>query len=269
MIGGLTFGMQVLSEHDDIRQDVSLCKALGLDFVELNANLPRCMLSRLCPTEIRALAEAAGIGLTYHVAEDCDPFHFNPLVAAAWRDTLRAEISAARELGVPVMTMHYPDGVYFTLPEDRLYLYERESVLHVDALDALRQLCAEASNGHVLCLIENTNGFQPFQRKGIDRLLNDPVFGLTWDVGHDYSAGNADRVFLMERAGRIRHMHLHDAGPRGNHLAAGDGVLDLGSMLTFAREHGCRVVLDIKTADALSRSVAWVRAWAAGSRHGE
>ncbi|NLN46771.1 MAG: hypothetical protein GX153_09450, partial [Clostridiaceae bacterium] len=49
MIGGLYIGMQVLTEHKDIREDISLCKALGLDFVELNANLPRCMLSRLCP----------------------------------------------------------------------------------------------------------------------------------------------------------------------------------------------------------------------------
>lgn len=269
MIGGMQIGMQVLTEHNDIREDISLCRALGLDFVELNANLPRCMLSRLCPADVRALADANGIGLTYHVAEDCDPFHFNPLVAAAWQDTLRAELSVARELGVPVITMHYPAGVYFTLPERRLYLYGRESALHAGALDALRQLCAEASDGQVLCCVENTNGYQPFQREGIDRLLADPVFGLTWDVGHDYSAGNADQPFLMERADRIRHMHLHDAGPRGNHLAAGDGVLDLGSMLTFAREHGCRVVLEIKTADALSRSVSWVRAWAAESGYSE
>jgi sugar phosphate isomerase/epimerase len=108
--------------------------------------------------------------------------------------------------------MHYPDGVYFTLPGTRLYLYERENELHIKALDAFRELCAEESDGKILYLLENTNGFQPFQRMGIDRLLTDPMFGLTWDVGHDYSAGNVDRPFLMERAGRIRHMHLHDAG---------------------------------------------------------
>ncbi len=125
---------------------------------------------------------------------------------------MRAELSAAQELGVPVITMHYPDGVYFTLPGTRLYLYERENELHIKALDAFRELCAEESDGKILYLLENTNGFQPFQRMGIDRLLTDPMFGLTWDVGHDYSAGNVDRPFLMERAGRIRHMHLHDAG---------------------------------------------------------
>ncbi len=262
MIGGLRIGMPVLAEHNDLREDVSLCASLGLDFIELNANLPRCMPERLRTADVSAMTVAAGIGLTYHAAEDCDPFHFNPLVAAAWRETLRRYISIALDLKVPVITMHYPDGVYFTLPESRHYLYEQESALHTGALDTWQQLFEEESGGQILCCIENTDGFHLFQRDGIDRLLACPAFGLTWDVGHDYSAGGADRPFLMERANRIRHMHLHDAGPGGNHLALGDGVLDAGSMLAFAREHGCRVVLEIKTADALSRSVSWIRAWA-------
>jgi predicted xylose isomerase-like sugar epimerase len=60
MIDGILIGMPALAEHGDIREDFSLCKRLGLDFVELNANLPRCMLSRLHPAAVRARATRPG-----------------------------------------------------------------------------------------------------------------------------------------------------------------------------------------------------------------
>ncbi|MBP7402379.1 MAG: sugar phosphate isomerase/epimerase [Clostridia bacterium] len=265
MIGGLSVGMPGLAEHRSIGEDLELCARLGLDFIEINANLPHLQPDRLNLPALRSRLGETGLYLTFHAEEDLSPFHFNSRIAAAWLDTLAAEIETACTLGSPIVNLHLNEGVYFTLPGQRLYLFEAFKDHFLEGIEALRSLCIRvAGSSGPVCCVENCGGFPPFLREGIDRLLESPEFGLTWDVGHDHAAGGVDRPFLMDRADRVRHMHLHDAGPAGNHLAAGEGVLDLGARLAFAREHRCRVVLETKTGEALARTVQWVRAWAGG-----
>ena len=59
----------------------------------------------------------------------------------------------------------------------------------------------------------------------------------------------------------LTHFHIHDgtAEPPRNHLALGDGEIDLDGRLELARKHGCRCVLETKTVDALEKSVAWLK----------
>lgn len=54
-------------------------------------------------------------------------------------------------------------------------------------------------------------------------------------------------------------MHLHDAREKKNHLALGDGVLEIPRYLALAGERDCRVVLETKTIAGLRRSVEWMR----------
>ena len=57
------------------------------------------------------------------------------------------------------------------------------------------------------------------------------------------------------------HFHLHDGTetPPRNHLALGDGEIDLMARLQLAESKNARCVLETKTIDALERSVAWLR----------
>jgi sugar phosphate isomerase/epimerase len=52
-------------------------------------------------------------------------------------------------------------------------------------------------------------------------------------------------------------MHIHDGkeNPPKNHLALGDGDIDLKQRLDTAKCNNCRCVLETKTIDALRRSV--------------
>jgi sugar phosphate isomerase/epimerase len=96
----------------------------------------------------------------------------------------------------------------------------------------------------------------------VDLLLESPRFALTWDVGHSLSAGEADRPFLLARRDRIAHFHIHDAAasPPRCHLALGDGEMDLRGRLALAASLDARCVLETKTAEALARSVDWLKA---------
>ena len=67
---------------------------------------------------------------------------------------------------------------------------------------------------------------------------------------------------LLSREDRLVHFHIHDGTeqPPRNHLALGDGEIDLPARLALAEKRRCRCVLETKTVDALRRSVEWLKA---------
>ena len=136
---------------------------------------------------------------------------------------------------------------------------------YLRAAEELRSLCEACLQGGDVCIaIENTDGFQPHEQEAVDLLLALPRFGLTLDIGHCNGAGNADLPFYQERAERLIHMHGHDALGRKNHLALGDGEIDLAARFAWAEKNGARVVLETKTVEALRTSVARLPAYLPG-----
>ena len=109
-----------------------------------------------------------------------------------------------------------------------------------------------------LC-IENTEGFLPHEWNAVDVLLESPSFGLTLDTGHDFCTAGKDLPGFLKRRDRLHHMHLHDARGNAPHLALGDGEIDIPARLALAEETQSTVVLEIKTIDALKKSVARLR----------
>ncbi|MBQ8072887.1 MAG: sugar phosphate isomerase/epimerase, partial [Clostridia bacterium] len=74
--------------------------------------------------------------------------------------------------------------------------------------------------------------------------------------------------FLMEHQDKLIHFHIHDGTetPPRNHLALGDGEIDLDARLKLAAERNARCVLETKTISALKQSVRWLRNNREGSR---
>jgi sugar phosphate isomerase/epimerase len=95
-------------------------------------------------------------------------------------------------------------------------------------------------------------------REGLDMLLQSPVFALCFDIGHNAAADYADEQAIMERANRLCHMHIHDARGHVNHLALGEGDVDLLKYLDLAKSHDYRAVLEVKTAAGLRSAVDWL-----------
>ena len=100
---------------------------------------------------------------------------------------------------------------------------------------------------------------KPFLQEALELFLQSPLFGLTFDIGHNHSVGDVDRPFFLSHKDKLRHFHIHDAVGGKNHLPLGTGEIDLPGHLALAAEGNCRAVLEVKTMRALGDSVEWLR----------
>ena len=66
---------------------------------------------------------------------------------------------------------------------------------------------------------------------------------------------------LEEHTDRLIHFHVHDGSenPPKNHLALGDGEIDLDDRLKLAELRNARCVLETKTVAALEKSVEYLK----------
>ena len=257
----MKLGMPALLEHGTLAEGAALCRELGLSFMELNLNLPQYQPGRVDADEIRRVGDEYGIGFSLHLDENLSLFEFNPMVARAWQETLLSNIALAKEIDAKVLNMHFNRGVVFTLPSKKVYVFEKYLPEYLDSLRKVRDLCEQKIGGSgIRICIENTNGWLPWQVAALDVLLESPAFGLTLDVGHDHCTGVGDLDVILARADKLRHMHLHDAiRPNRDHQALGTGELDIAARLALAEKQHCSVVVEVKTAAALTESIRWLR----------
>ena len=270
----IRFGMPTLIENRTLEDNIALCGDLGLRFIELNMNFPEYQVDRLEQADTLLHAgEKAGIYFTIHLDENMNIADFNPLVSGAYLETVRRCIDAARKLlplrdrfdaGTRPLTlnMHMHHGIFITLPDRTVQMYDRDFDTYMRSFAEFRSLCEEWIGGSDLMIaVENTDGFRGDEQKAIDFLLESPKFGLTWDIGHSKAVKEADVPFITARKNRLIHFHIHDGTetPPRNHLAPGDGEIDLMSRLRLAESRGARCVLETKTVEALKQSVRWLR----------
>ncbi len=259
----IDFGMPTLIELSSLKDSAALCRRLGLKFIELNMSFPQNQLEKLDAAELKKIADKFGIYYTVHIDESFDPCSPNDRVAQTYVQCFIETVELAKKLGIPTLNMHLLRGIYVTLPHKRVFIHEENEAVYLEKLRRFRDAAerAVADSGIKIC-IENTDGFDlPFLTDGIELLLESPVFGLTFDIGHDHAIKGIDRPIIMQRGERLCHMHMHDAVGSNVHLALGDGELDLWEYLRLADEHGCRVVLETKTLAALKSSAGWIAHW--------
>ncbi len=269
----MEFGMPTLIENRTLADNIALCGSLGLKFIELNMNFPEYQMERLERTEeLLQAGGKAGIYFTVHLDENLNIADFNPLVSGAYLETVRRSIDAARKLlplrdrfdrtGRPLtLNMHMHHGIFITLPDRKVQMYDRDFETYMKSFALFRSRCEEwIGDSSIMIAVENTDGFRGYQQKAIDYLLESPKFGLTWDIGHSKAVREKDMPFLLERCDRLIHFHIHDGTeePPRNHLALGDGEINLKDRLELAKSRNARCVLETKTVAALKESVRWL-----------
>lgn len=222
----MLYGMPTLIELDTIDENLALCQKLGLDFIELNMNLPQFQAGELRRDieKYRRITAQTGVFFTLHLDENLNFAEFNPLVREAYCQTAVEAIGIAKELQIPVVNLHMPAGVHFTLPEKKVYLFDAYRDDFMEAVRRFRDLCeGEVGGADVKICVENTDGYRAFQREAVEALLGSSCFALTWDIGHSHAAGERDEAFLLAHRDRMAHFHIHDARGKSNHLAFGTG----------------------------------------------
>ena len=270
----MQFGMPTLIENRTLEDNIALCKNLGLRFIELNMNFPEYQTDRLEQTDLllRA-AEQAGIYYTIHLDENLNIADFNRLVSDAYLETVRRTVDVAKKFlclrerfgaGSRPLTlnMHMHHGIFITLPDRKVQMYDRDFDTYMKSFSVFRSLCEEwIGDNELMIAVENTDGFRGYEKKAIEYLLESPKFGLTWDIGHSKAVREADVPFILAHQDRLIHFHIHDGTetPPKNHLALGDGEINLAERLRLAESRNARCVLETKTIAALKKSVQWLR----------
>lgn len=256
----INYGIPTLIETNTLRECAKLCAELGLDFIELNMNLPQYQLNKINADYFKNIADKYGIYYTIHLDENLNVCDFNSYVADAYKKTVADTVEIAKQLDIKVLNMHMAKGVYFTLPDRKVLLFSEYKEQYINSIVDFRNMCEAAigENDIKIC-IENCDGYEEFQKEAIEQLLESKVFALTFDVGHNHGIGGTDKEFIMKHKDRLCHIHLHDAKGRNNHLALGTGETDIKQYITLAKEQNCRVVLETKTIDGLKQSVEWLK----------
>jgi len=270
----MQYGMPTLIENDTLEKNAELCTRLGLNFIELNMNFPEYQLDGLERTDrLLKIAYENGIYYTIHLDEGLNIADFNPTVREAYLETVRRTVETAKKL-LPLrdmfgdrtqpltVNMHMHHGIHITLPDRKVSMYDRNFDVYMSCFRSFRERAEEWIGGSdIKIAVENTDGFRNFEKRAIEYLLESPAFVLTWDIGHSKAEKEKDLPFIMEHKDKLRHFHIHDGrdNPKQNHLALGDGEIDLLSRLALADECHARCVLETKTIAALEKSVAWLR----------
>lgn len=121
----MDFGMPTLIELDSLAETIELCVNSELKFIELNMNMPQYQLDKLTLLDLHRYKNSS-VYFTIYLDENLNVWDFNPLVTKAYFGTVLSSIMFAAEMDIPILNMHLNmhmnNGVYFTLPDQKIFL---------------------------------------------------------------------------------------------------------------------------------------------------
>jgi sugar phosphate isomerase/epimerase len=256
----IRFGMPTMLELKGLDEHVSLCKELGLDFIELNMSLPEYNPERLDAEEVNEITKKTGIEFTLHLPDELDMASFNEPIRKGNIELFNQAILWARKAGIKIINIHLKKGTHVTLPDRKVQLYERylEEYL-TNIYNSFKPIMQSAHKNKIIICIENADNFHlTFIKAALERII--PLGAcITWDVGHNALSGNKEKPMLKKYENRIRHIHLHDYDGKLDHQALFTGTAEVKEALDFAKKHSCTVLIETKTIAALRASVASLR----------
>jgi len=257
----LRLGMPTLIEMPELEATIDLCSELGLDFVDLNMNMPEFCPESLRAKRLRRASSDRGIYFTVHMPDDTDLASFHDPVREGHVARFGQTARWAAEAGARLINLHLSPGIFFTLPGRKVWIYDCYYDRFIGNLrEAYRKVIRYASRYGLLVCTENVCNFQmPFVARAIDELCAIEGFNLTWDVGHDAKVDFQEMPVLLRHADRVRHMHLHDYDGTSDHQVPLTGRVDIRQRLRFAQERNASVLIETKTEESLRSSVAVVK----------
>lgn len=258
----MKLGMPTLIEYEDLDANITLCRELKLDFIELNMNMPPFNPERLEAGEIARTSGEHGIGFTLHLPEEIDLGSIHPSVRRGQVERCLEAIRWASEAGIHTVNMHLNPGVYFTLPDRKVWINERYAQLFKQTVvESFTEIDALAGRLNVAVCVENTRNFQmPFISDTLDALMDFDAFALTWDAGHDGRGGFQEQPYFQRNEARLKHMHLHDCNGSSDHQPLYSGIVPIEERLRLAEALDLSVVIEVKTSGSLRESILRLRA---------
>ena len=253
----MMLGMPALVEYTSLNQLLELCMKLKLSFIELNMNLPYNFIQKLPPNELKKITRDTNIKFTMHMPDEADIGSLYESVRAGYEQLFSDTIEWAKEAGVQLLNMHIIEGSKMTLPDKKIYIYDKYSEEFTNNfIKSIKTLSNKAQKNNIILAIENSSNFgNKYIQDALDIALTYPKIKLTWDTGHDAVSNFKDQIYLMENREHIAHMHLHDAKGSHDHQVLFEGELNIKELLNFAQSVNIKTLIEIKTEEALIKSI--------------
>lgn len=255
----MQLGMPALVELSTLNELVDLCLKLKLNFIELNMNLPYNFIENIKPTELKSITKDTNIEFTMHMPDEADLGSFYESVRMGYVQLFSDTIDWAVDSGIKLLNMHIIEGAKMTLPNKKIYIYEeyKEEFENkfTKSIEILSSKIAKEADDLTLA-IENSSNFDKIHiQNALKKSLTYPNISLTWDTGHDAVNQFKDKQFLMLHENKISHMHLHDVNGQNDHQVLYEGSLNIDEYLNFAKKKNIRVLIEVKTIEALEKSL--------------
>ncbi len=256
----MKFGTPSLIEFHSLEENVRFCARSGLSFFEMNLTFPWFQSDKIDPSKMVALKEEYGIDYTLHFHDQLNPFDFSPELRRGSIDNVLYGLDLARKVGAKGITMHMINGTYSAVNGVKVYAYDVCEDEYLSNVRSFVDICASEMDGMDATFnIENTKGFMSYQKDAIETMLQNPHFGLTFDIGHNYKASVDDEAFILAHGDRIRHFHIHDVNEKSNHIALGTGIIDMEKYLAMLGRYNCTTVIEVKESRALLESIEFLK----------
>ncbi len=231
--------------HRTLSETISCLAGIGYQGIEIMADVPHAYPLYFTEQDIRQTRkllaekriEISNINAFMHNA-DGDTYHPSWIEKDPGERARRIEytlrcIDLAEKLGAPHISTE-PGG-----PLDGIS--REEGVSHF--LDGLRAVEGRARDKGIriliepepCLLIENSSEFLE-----IYKMLDPEVFGLNFDIGHFFCAGEDVSSLVLELKDCSFHFHLEDiaSSRRHHHLMLGDGAIDIEGILETIESTG-------------------------------
>ena len=257
----MKYGMPNLVECKDIYECIDIASSYGLDFIEINMSFPNYRADTLDIPSLIRLKKERDILFTIHADEQLNPFDFDQRVSSCYMEVMRDTVEFAKALDIKVINMHLQKGVYVTLPEKVVLLTDVYRDEYLSKVKSFIAMCEDAiGESGIRIAIENvdTNTFTKSQIEAFELFFSSPVFGLTFDVGHDACMNGKDRHVFEKYPERLVHMHLHDSDGKHAHLPLGEGSVDIGNRISMLSPDSTCLV-EVKTLKGLKTSVEYLK----------
>lgn len=258
-------GMPTLIEKNSILDNVLLCKELGLSFVELNMNLPYCINAKY--EELLKLKEKYDVDFTIHFPEEIDFGCFYEKIREANISLFYDVAIWASKFGAEKINLHLNPGVVFTLPEKKVFVYDKNKESFMEKfLNSMNKIIEIANPLDIKICVENMKLYE-FMEDVFRKMVHVDNLYFTWDTGHDAMSNYRIEKIYSENPHKVSHMHLHDYNEKSDHQILFNGIIPIEERIKFARENGLTTVIEVKTEEALRESVNRLQLFISGEKH--
>ncbi len=253
----MKLGMPVLYEYHSVLENITLAKALGLNFIELNLNFGYCREQLEKPEELNQLLVKNDLEATLHFYDEADFASYSEVVDA-YLHLLEKYAILGFKSQVKVINIHLNEGPIVTISGQKNYIYEKEYPSYIENIKKrLHQAKRICNQNQIELVLENV--YVPNHIQKTYQELWKEGFDFNYDIGHDNNDNDHLQEVLKTTPIKFREYHIHDGNRKTCHLTLGDGEINIRKFKQQAEKDGAYVVLEVKSSEDLRKSVKYFK----------